>query len=140
MIKRRMDRTAGGLLLQLLKIAVLAALRFGTVFHELEELLHAFANRGFEIELYPDTETRIALDHNSVEYEALHPDLAAGYPKTDLNVSPALPRRYGFDVATAHAGIRQVAPDGRFRPIHFQFDRDEALDARETPPVVDPRG
>ena len=52
-----------------------AALSLSAVLDEFQKLLHALAYRWFQLKLNAHPEAWIALDHDSVQREALHPDL-----------------------------------------------------------------
>src|SRR5882762_2837317 len=132
------EQSAQSLLLQLLKVTVLAVVRLGGGFYKLEKLLQRLAFGSFEVKSHADTKGRIALDDDAVEDQALHPNLSAGDPEANLHVRPTLHWSDGFHVAPAHTGVRQVAPDRGFGAIHFQFHRDEASDSRKTAAILSP--
>jgi len=59
---------------------MLAFLGLCAALHELEKLLHALSNGWIQLEFDAHAETRVALDHDPVQDESLHPDFAVGYP------------------------------------------------------------
>src|ERR1700758_4932567 len=93
------------LLLQFLEVAVLALLGFGRGFYELQKLLERLPLDSGNVEAHANAETRVALNNDSVEDQALHPNFSARNPKTDFDVSSALDRGHSLHVAAAHARV-----------------------------------
>src|SRR5258708_3305311 len=106
--------------------------------HKLEELAQTFSLprlQASEANAHTGTSTS---RYDAVQREALHPDLAAGQPKTDFHFGV---RSYGADrfyQTATHAGVGQVAPNGYLCLVHSQLDCDEALQAKVPAPVLSP--
>src|SRR4029077_10625840 len=76
--------------------------------------------------------------HDAVQRETLHPDLAAGQPKTDFYLGARSHGAGGFYQTATQAGVGQVAPNWYFCLVHSQLDCDEAFQAKVLATVLSP--
>src|SRR5204862_3270178 len=97
----------------------------------------AFAFGGFEIgESDANTERWSAARNHSIQDNAFDPELSVCQPQTDFHAGAGRNRSCSFDETTAHAGIRQVAPDRVGGTIHAQLHCNETLQSRIAPPIL----
>src|SRR5438552_3797695 len=125
------------LTLQLRQVTVLAAVALGRAFDKSQEMAKAFAFGGFEIgESDANTERWSAARDHSIQNNAFDPELSVCQPQTDSHAGAGRNRSCSFDETTAHAGIRQVAPDRVGGTIHAQLHCNETLQSRIAPPIL----
>src|SRR6184192_3094295 len=97
----------------------------------------AFAFVGFEIgESDANTERWSAPRNHSIQDNAFDPELSVCQPQTDFHAGAGRNRSCSFDETTAHAGIRQVAPDRVGGTINAQLHCNETLQSRIAPPIL----
>ena len=100
------------LALHLREVSLLELIALGGALDELQELSQGLAPRWFQtVELNTNAEAGIALGHDSIQDETLHPNFSSGHPEPDFHLDPGRHRSSGFDERSAQAGVRQISPD-----------------------------
>src|SRR3984893_13725354 len=137
---KKAENNAGWLrgLLQEIQVAVLTARYACGLLHKLEELAQTLSLRRLHASKANAHTGTSTSSYDAVQREALHPDLAAGKPKTDFYFGA---RSYGagrFYQTATHAGVGQVAPNWYFCLVHSQLDCDEAFQAKVPATVLSP--
>src|SRR4030081_2540355 len=86
----------------------------GGLLHKLEELAQTFSLRGFHASEANAHTGASTSSYDAVQREALHPDLAAGQPKTDFHFGVRSDGAGRFHQTATRAGVGQVAPNWYF--------------------------
>src|SRR5258708_26169717 len=126
-------------LFQQLQVAVFTLRCPGCFLDILEELAQVFLLQRIhsgEPNSYP-TRGRAASDH-SVQREPLDPNLAARDPKPDFDFGASTNVFGGLYLASTHAGVGKIAPDGSIRVIHAKLYRHKAFNSRMLASILSP--
>src|ERR1700731_1115539 len=137
---KKAEKNVGSLmvLLQEIQVAVFTTRFACGLLHKLEELTQTFSLRGLhagEANAHTGTSTS---SHDAVQREALHPDVAAGKPKTNFYFGGGSYGAGTFYQTATHAGVGQVAPNWDFCLVHSQLDGDETSQAKVPATVLSP--
>src|SRR5580704_5665440 len=85
--------------------------------------------------------TGCATGHDPVQSETLDPNLAARYPKANLDSGAARNQiRGGLYLASSQACIRQVSPDWSITFVDSKFDRHKAFNSGVPATILSPVG
>src|ERR1700722_4015791 len=124
-------------LLHKLKVTVLVVGGPRRFLYELEELLQAIAFGGLHgAGTYANSGGGPAARHHAAERAVFDQDFSVWNPERDINFRAGFYGGCGFDQASAHAGVRKIAPDRRAGFVYAQLNGYEALDPLMTASVA----